>query len=275
MLHFSASDGARIAYEEDGLGRPLLMLHGLMANRDFFKRQRDLAADFRLILPDLRGHGESRAAPPVSVERIAADISELAEHLDLENAIIVGWSLGASVLWKVLSGPSSRRFAGAVIVDMTPRVLNDEDWQLGLSQEICEARQAAIEEDFASFATNAGHAIFAQPIDADRQRDASWAGEQFASNDAGAMGSLWASLVAQDFRQALGSIRQPTLIVHGAQSHLYGSGTAAHLAAALPRAATIQFDQSGHSPHLEEPELFNRVIRDFAATLPRGAHVTA
>jgi pimeloyl-ACP methyl ester carboxylesterase len=59
------------------------------------------------------------------------------------------------------------------------------------------------------------------------------------------------------------------LIVHGAHSHLYGSDTADHLAAALPNATSVQFERSGHSPHIEEPELFNQTLRDFAATLPR------
>jgi pimeloyl-ACP methyl ester carboxylesterase len=37
---------------------------------------------------------------------------------------------------------------------------------------------------------------------------------------------------------------------------------------ALPSASTIEFDRSGHAPHLEQPELFNRTVRDFAAMLP-------
>lgn len=275
MQLFKASDGASIAYEEEGSGRPLLMLHGLMANRSFFREQLGLAPEFRLIRPYLRGHGDSSTAGPLSVERLAQDISEFADQLALEDAIIVGWSLGASVLWQVLAGPAADRFAGAVVVDMTPCVLNEGEWQLGLSQEVCEAREAAIVEDFRSFATSAGQAIFAPSAEGERNEDALWAGEEFARSDAAAIASLWASLARQDFRRALGSIAQPTLIVHGAHSHLYGSDTAEHLAAALPNATAIQFERSGHSPHLEQPDLFNRVIRDFAATLPLRSHISA
>jgi pimeloyl-[acyl-carrier protein] methyl ester esterase len=67
----------------------------------------------------------------------------------------------------------------------------------------------------------------------------------------------------------LGRIAQPTLVVHGANSHLYGSDTADHLVAALPNAEAVQFDRSGHSPHLEQPDLFNRTVRQFAARLKR------
>ena len=269
MQQFTASDGARIAFADEGGGRPLVLLHGLMAHSGFFAPQGDLAADFRLVSVDLRGHGESRAtlgAP--TIERLADDVGELAAHLGLEAAVVVGWSLGASVLWRLLAGPASARFAGAVVVDMTPRVLNDESWTLGLSREHCEARSAAIRDDFAAFAAAAGAAIFAQPPTGESRALADWAGAEFARNDPAAIGALWRSLAAEDVRALLPGIRQPTLVVHGAQSHLYGADTADHLVEALPDARAVRFEASGHAPHLEQPELFNRTIRDFAAALP-------
>jgi pimeloyl-ACP methyl ester carboxylesterase len=270
---FTASDGVSIAYEVDGTGRPLLLLHGLMAHRGFFEAQRPLASDFQIITVDLRGHGDSRTGGlRPDVARIAADVAELAEHLGLEDAIGVGWSLGASVLWRVLAGPASRRFAGAVIVDMTARVLNDGDWQLGLSPETCEARAAAISEDYRSFAAAAGQNIFAQPVEDGKRALATWAGEQFGRNDPATMGAVWTSLVSTDDRPLLGSIEQPTLIVHGGKSQLYGPETARHLATALPQARVLTFDRSGHAPHMEQPELFNTAIRNFAASLPPVRH---
>lgn len=269
MPYFSAPDGARIAYDDIGKGRPLLLLHGLMAHRGFFRHQHSLSDEFRVIAVDLRGHGESRADPgSLTIGRLADDVAALAAHLGLEDAIAVGWSLGASVLWQVLTGAAANRFAGAVIVDMSPRVMNDGEWQLGLSAEACELRTRAIEEDFRTFATNAGQAIFA-PGSAGMAESALWAGAEFAKNDPLAISALWRSLVAEDFRSSLPRIRQPTLIVHGAHSHLYGSDTADHLGAAIPRSKIVEFDRSGHSPHFEQPELFNRILREFAASLPR------
>jgi pimeloyl-ACP methyl ester carboxylesterase len=274
LQHFTASDGARIAFDEEGEGRPLLLLHGLMAHSGFFEKQRELADGFRLVRPDLRGHGDSRAsgtagAVDLTIERLAADIAELAAHLDLNDAIAVGWSLGASVLFRLLAGPAAARFAGAVIVDMTPRVLNEGDWTLGLSGEVCGARLQAIREDFDGFAANAGAAIFAQPPRDGAGALAEWAGAEFARNDPAAVAALWSSLVGADLRPLLPRITQPTLVVHGAQSHLYGADTADHLVAALPNAAAVEFAESGHAPHLEQPELFNRTLRAFAASLPR------
>src|SRR5690349_2028288 len=162
---FTASDGTRIAYRDTGAGTPIVLLHGLMAHGGFFRAQDELARDHRVIAVDLRGHGESaEAGARPTVEQLAADIAGLAERLDLKGAIGVGWSLGATVLWHVLAGPAAGRFAGAVVVDMTARVKNDAEWDLGLSPEACEARSLAISEDFETFALTAGQAIFAQPV---------------------------------------------------------------------------------------------------------------
>jgi pimeloyl-[acyl-carrier protein] methyl ester esterase len=271
LRQFTAPDGAHIAYRDEGEGRPLVLLHGLMAHSGFFAPQAALERDFRLISIDLRGHGASRAAGgALTVEQLAGDVAGIADSLGLEGAIGIGWSLGASVLWQVLAGPAGGRFAGAVVVDMTARVMNGGDWQLGLSPEACDARTAAIAEDFETFAVAAGQAIFAQPI-AEAFRDrAAWASLEFARNDPAAIGSLWASLVARDFRPLLGRIRQPTLIVHGAHSQLYGGATARHLAGVLPDAEVIEFAASGHAPQIEEPEKFNETVRAFAASLGRA-----
>lgn len=275
MQHFIASDGARIAYRDTGTagdGRtPIVLLHGLMAHGGFFREQVPLAEDFRLVTIDLRGHGESPAPDgKASVERIAADVAGLVAALDLEGAIGVGWSLGATVLWHVLAGPAASRFVGAVVIDMTARVRNDDEWDLGLSPEACEARSQAIRDDFDGFARNAGAGIFAEPVPAHLSALAEWAGAEFARADANAIASVWASLVRQDVRALLTGIAHPTLIVHGGRSRLYGDDTADHLVAALPAAEAVRFDQSGHAPHLEEPDAFNRTLKDFAVRLSRA-----
>ena len=247
-----------------------MLLHGLMAHGGFFREQAPLADAFRLIAIDLRGHGASaRPGERPTVEQVAADVAGLADALDLEGAIGVGWSMGATILWHVLTGPAAARFAGAVSIDMTARVLNDEEWGLGLSPQACEARTAAIRDDFASFAAAAGQAIFAQPVAGDARALADWASREFARNDPETIAALWASLVRQDVRALLERIEHPTLVVHGGQSSLYGDDTADHLVAALPDARAVRFDRSGHAPHLEQPETFNAALRDFADRLAR------
>ncbi len=273
MEHFTASDGARIAYRDEGAGRPIVLLHGFMAHGGFFRGQAPLATDHRLLTIDLRGHGASPASGHLpKVERIAADVAELAVALDLQDAVGVGWSLGATVLWHVLAGEAGHRFAGGVVVDMTARVCNGQGWSLGLSPEVCTARSRAIREDFENFAAGAARAMFAQPIRAELREIADWASAEFARNDPAAMGAIWASLVDQDMRDLIAGIRQPSLVTHGGQSQLYGEDTAAHLVATLPDARALRFEASGHAPHLEEPDRFNHAITEFVGRLSRADH---
>jgi pimeloyl-ACP methyl ester carboxylesterase len=165
---FTASDGVAIHYEEVGAGRPLLLLHGLMAHAGFWRGQLPLADSFRLIAPDLRGHGRSPAPPAsVTVDRLVGDVAELVDALGLADAVVVGWSLGAALGWPLLAGPMGDRFAASVVVDMTPCIRNSGGWQLGLSPELIEARAAAFRDDFASFAAAAG-----RPCSARRSRTA-------------------------------------------------------------------------------------------------------
>jgi pimeloyl-ACP methyl ester carboxylesterase len=271
LRHFTASDGVSIAYRDEGAGRPLVLLHGLMAHGGFFRAQRELEREFRLLTIDLRGHGLSPAlAESLTVERLGADVTELVEALDLEGAVGIGWSLGATVLWHVLAGPAGDRFDGSVVVDMTARVMNDSSWSLGLDPEACEARSAAMKADFQAFAAQAGQAIFAQPVSAERQPDADWASAEFARNDPAAIIALWQSLVALDARALLGRIDHPTLVIHGARSQLYDRATADHLVRSLADAREVEFEASGHAPQIEQALLFNRTIREFAAELTRS-----
>ena len=265
---FVAPDGAKISYDESGSGRPLVLLHGLMASAEFFAPQQILADNYRLITIDLRGHGSSSATGELTIAQLADDVGRLADQLDLSDAILVGWSLGASVLWRVLTGAAGHRFSASVVIDMTPKVLNEGDWTLGLSREVCDARSAAMRDDFEAFAASAAHAMFAQPLTQKSSDLAASSGERFARNAPAAIQRIWASLVAEDLRPLLKQIEQTTLIIHGAHSQLYGRETADYLAAALPNARVISFGRSGHAPHLEEPESFNTEIREFA-----GSHV--
>ena len=102
--HFwSASDGVQLAYHELGQGRPVLLLHGLFsdANMNWIKfghAERIAREGFRVIMPDLRGHGLSSKPHqpehyPVGI--LARDLRELVAHLQLTEFDLGGFSLGA------------------------------------------------------------------------------------------------------------------------------------------------------------------------------------
>lgn len=91
-------NGARIAYIERGQGPALLFVHGLGASKADFDKQVDyFSRIFRVIAPDLRGHGSSDAIAPYSIERFATDMLALMEQLSPGNFAVVGHSMGGAV----------------------------------------------------------------------------------------------------------------------------------------------------------------------------------
>ena len=77
------------------------------------------------------------------------------------------------------------------------------------------------------------------------------------------MATIWSEMVEQDFREVVRNIHIPALIVGGAQSQLYGLAACEWLESAMPNARSSVFEHSGHAPHLEEPELFNKTLSRF------------
>lgn len=271
MGHFIASDGAMIAYLDDGRGPPLLFLHGLTANSRFFDAQAvELSKSFRVVRMDFRGHGATAADGLLTVERLGSDVAELLRHLDLTSVIGVGWSLGAMALWTVLLGDEADRFEGAVVIDMTARVPNDETWNLGLLNP--ERRAPRPDEAWEERCRRIAVAVLADEMQDERTELAETLVREMTACSPDAVAAFSQSLMEQDFRTSLSEIPVPTLIAYGARSQYYAPATSAFLASVLPGSRRVRFEHSGHSLHLEEPEKFNAMLVDFARSLPRAAN---
>jgi len=110
MTDFASFDASRLAYRIEGDGRPVLMLHGFLANSRFNWIDPGISAaitgaGFQAIMLDLRGHGgsaasEAAAAYPPDV--LAQDAEALIHHLDLTDYDLVGYSLGARTAVRML-----------------------------------------------------------------------------------------------------------------------------------------------------------------------------
>ena len=91
-------DGPAIAYDVAGSGPPVVFVHGLTSFRQTWDPVTDLlAADFTCVRVDLRGHGESSAAPEYSMLSLVGDVRAVVEELALDEPALVGHSLGVSV----------------------------------------------------------------------------------------------------------------------------------------------------------------------------------
>src|SRR5436190_18430507 len=106
MHTMTASDGLRLAYADEDFSDPwgpretLILIHAAMgSSRRLYKWVPILARHFRVVRPDMRGHGQSAipGADQLSVGRLAKDVVELADHLGCKKFHVAGSSAGAIV----------------------------------------------------------------------------------------------------------------------------------------------------------------------------------
>jgi pimeloyl-ACP methyl ester carboxylesterase len=120
---YVSHDGARIYYATYGAGRPVILLHGGLANGRYWGNQVPAltGAGYQAILIDSRGHGRSsRDARPYTYELMASDVIAVMDHLNIHKATVVGWSDGAIIgLVMALKDPNrlTRVFAFAANMD--------------------------------------------------------------------------------------------------------------------------------------------------------------
>ena len=96
---YAEVNGLNLYYQTHGTGRPLILLHGgLMSNETFGPVLPQLAERYQVIAPDLQGHGRTADIDrPIDLRLMADDIAALIDHLGLEKADLVGYSLGGGV----------------------------------------------------------------------------------------------------------------------------------------------------------------------------------
>lgn len=110
--YLTAPDGVRLAWQEMGEGRPLLLIHGFFSDAQtnwikYGTAQQLVDAGFRCIMPDLRAHGESDKPHDPDAYRpdiLASDQIALIEHLGLTDFDLAGYSLGARTAARMLAG---------------------------------------------------------------------------------------------------------------------------------------------------------------------------
>lgn len=121
LQHFTASDGARLAYRDEGEGLPLLCLAGLTRESTDFDFVAPHLTGLRLIRPDYRGRGGSEwtGAASYTVPREAKDALELLDHLGIGQAAILGTSRGGMIAM-VLAAMAHDRLLGIAFNDIGP-----------------------------------------------------------------------------------------------------------------------------------------------------------
>lgn len=98
-MPFLQTADVRLHYRDHGVGEPLILLHGLgSSGADWAFQAEPLGSQFRLIVPDLRGSGQSDSPPgPYSIAQFASDVWDLLDELGIERTHLMGFSLGGAV----------------------------------------------------------------------------------------------------------------------------------------------------------------------------------
>jgi pimeloyl-ACP methyl ester carboxylesterase len=260
-------DGAAMAYADEGAGPAIVLVHGLGAHAGFFRdAARRLAPRHRVLALTLRAHpGSEEGSECCTIETLAQDIADFADALDLKSFAALGWSMGAMALWAAAPRLGAR-LTSLIVEDMAPRLTNDDAWAHGLPGGYSAGDVAGtldeISADWPGYVARFAPRMFAPTVRQTQPDLVAWATEEMSKANGAAMASYWASMAAQDFRDALMRIAQPMLVIHGAESH-YPEAAAAFIARTAPSAQRIAIQGAGHVPHLEAPDQFFTHVEAF------------
>jgi pimeloyl-ACP methyl ester carboxylesterase len=240
-------NGVRIWYAIFGHGEPVIMLHGGLANSNYWGLQVPaLAAHYEVIVMDSRGHGRStRTAAPITYDRMASDVVALMDFLHIRHAAIVGWSDGAIVGLDLAIHHRervTRVFAFAANSDPT----GVKDVSQSPVFTAFEARAAREYRELSP--TPGGFKAFVANI------TRMWATEPHFSD-------------AQ-----LRSIATPIWIADGDHDEAIKRENTDHMAATIPGAGELILPEASHFAMLQEPAMFNQALLDF---LVRGQDAAA
>jgi pimeloyl-[acyl-carrier protein] methyl ester esterase len=259
-----------------GRGRPVVLLHGwATSGRVLGALAGALAARFRVVVPDLRGHGRSPPPPgPFSLEDHGADVADLVGRLDLACPVLAGWSMGAQVALaaaRLLPCRGAAAVSGLALLAATARFASPDGDPSGLPAEQVDGLKARLRIHPGKALRRFYAACLAEgEVDAaSRSRiEALLAAEP---PDAGAALGALDALAAGDQRAALPAIGAEVLLLHGDRDAIVPPAASEAMAAALPRARRLVFSGAGHAAFLSRPGEVAGAIGDFVAALPAAA----
>ena len=243
-----------LAYNDQGSGQPVVLIHGFPLNGASWEKQTHalLQAGYRVITYDRRGFGDS-SQPSVGYDydTFAADLATVLDVLDLTDVVVVGFSMGTGEVARYLSRYGSDRVAKAaflaslepylLITEEHPDGAGPQEFFQGISDSVLADRYAYFTGFFADFYNldeNLGSRISEEAV-----RN-SWNVAASSSAYAAAAAPLtWPT----DFRADIDAITVPTLIVHGTADNILPiDKTGRKFAALLPDATYAEIEGAPH-----------------------------
>ncbi len=259
-------NGFVMAFTRKGSGRPLLLVHGFPLHRQLWRPQIEaLSRVAQVIAPDLRGHGESQAAPEAfSMALFAEDLNALLDALQVkEKVVLCGLSMGGYIVFEFYRR-YAERVAGLVLT-ATRAAADTEAGKTARDQMAALVRQEGIAPVVEALSTR-----LLSPKTLQTRRELVESVRQMMSHISAhtAIGDLAAMKHRADSTPMLPTITVPTLILHGAEDQIVPLEEAKQMARSIPKAQFISLPDAGHLPNLEQAERFNRALQEFILSLP-------
>jgi non-heme chloroperoxidase len=259
-----------IYYEDHGTGQPVLLIHGYPLNGHSWEKQERvlLQAGHRVITYDRRGFGQS-SQPTVGYDydTFTADLNALFEHLDLDEIVLVGFSMGTGEVTRYLGSYGSARVSKAALFGaIPPFLLKTPDNPEGVDESVFDGIKAAVIADrpayfkdfldnFYNVDENAGTRI----------SDQAWQNSFIVAVGASAYAAYacvdtWLT----DFRGDLPKIDVPMLLVHGTADRILPyDATAKRLPGLIENLQFVTVEGGPHNIAWTHSEEVNKALLDF------------
>jgi pimeloyl-ACP methyl ester carboxylesterase len=251
--------GINLVYDDLGAGEPLVFIHGHPFNRSMWDQQLDhFKAGYRLILPDLRGYGDSDISfPKVMLDEMVLDIIHLLDELGINKAIFCGLSMGGQIvldLYRLFPA----RVKAIVIVDSDARGETPESY----SRRLLLA-ETILREGMTQYTDAHIHEYIAPASMHDQPVYTHLYAMMTGTSREGAAAAHRGRAERRDHLPILPSINVPALIVVGSEDFFTPLPVAKIMSDLIPGAELVPIEGAGHLPNMEKPEAFNHALRSF------------
>lgn len=261
----TSSDGTSIAFVETGEPSrpPIIFIHGYLFSTDAFERQIEssLGSSFRLVALDLRGHGNSGKPEASSAYQDASlwadDVEVVLNELDIERALLVGWSLGSRVALNYAWCKGFERIAGMNLVAAT-LATTAHDASGGLTQDL--RNLLSLSKPEREDATRYFLKLCGAPT-LDLAAEEHFLDMAMRVPPTARLGARSWMLPYDD---TLSWVTVPTMITHGESDPVVAEALSRSHVAAIPGARLDITPDAGHLAFFQNPEVFNQRLRSFA-----------
>ena len=259
-----------INYYDHGVGQPVVLIHGYPLDaRSWEKQERVLLqAGYRVISYDRRGFGgSSQPVTGYDYDTFAKDLNVLLGHLDLNDVVLIGFSMGTGEVVRFLGRYGAARVSKAVLLaTVPPFLLKTDDNTLGVDPSVFEGIKAAIVADRpAYFKAFLDDFFNVDVLGGTRISDQAWHAAFSMALTASAFAAYscvdtWLT----DFRDDVGRIDVPVLLIHGNSDRILPyESTAVRLPEMIRDLTFVTVDGGPHNIAWTFPEVVNAALLDF------------